>query len=178
MSNEATNEKATTETAPPSCAPSNCSENSLRAISLWQPWASAMASGFKRIETRSWPTSHRGDLVICSAKRKPTLAECGDVQTFMAAQTFPYGFAVCIVELYDCWPTERINGLRQPIDDGERELGNYAPGRFAWLSRNCRKLINPVPVIGRQGFWTLPLETVVMIKANFPNDQAHTPRTK
>lgn len=84
-------------------------------------------------------------------------------------QTEPHR-ELCIVELYDCWPTERINGLREPIDDGERELGNYGPGRFAWLTRNCRKLKTPVPVIGRQGFWTLPLETGVMIKANFPND--------
>ena len=26
----------------------------MKAISLWQPWASAIALGAKRIETRSW----------------------------------------------------------------------------------------------------------------------------
>jgi len=25
------------------------------AITLWQPWATAMAAGFKTIETRPWP---------------------------------------------------------------------------------------------------------------------------
>lgn len=33
----------------------------LRILSLWQPWASAIAAGIKRIETRSWwtcPTEH------------------------------------------------------------------------------------------------------------------------
>jgi hypothetical protein len=49
----------------------------MKAISLWQPWAWAMAEGIKRIETRSWPISYRGDLVICSAKRKPSLKEFG-----------------------------------------------------------------------------------------------------
>jgi len=37
----------------------------LKALSLWQPWASLMALGVKRIETRSWQTQHRGPLIIC-----------------------------------------------------------------------------------------------------------------
>lgn len=40
----------------------------MRAISLWQPWASAIALGSKRIETRSWSTSYRGPLAIHAAK--------------------------------------------------------------------------------------------------------------
>lgn len=44
----------------------------MKALSLWQPWASLMALGVKQNETRSWPTSHRGDLLICAAKRMPT----------------------------------------------------------------------------------------------------------
>ncbi|MEL6614044.1 MAG: hypothetical protein AAFQ53_18260 [Bacteroidota bacterium] len=39
------------------------------ALSLWQPWASLMASGHKSIETRSWYTHHRGLVAICAAKR-------------------------------------------------------------------------------------------------------------
>ena len=34
----------------------------MKAISLWQPWASAVALGSKRVETRSWSTSYRGPL--------------------------------------------------------------------------------------------------------------------
>uniref|UniRef100_A0A6M3J354 ASCH domain-containing protein n=1 Tax=viral metagenome TaxID=1070528 RepID=A0A6M3J354_9ZZZZ len=36
----------------------------MKAISLWQPWASAMALGWKKIETRSWGTSYRGPPLI------------------------------------------------------------------------------------------------------------------
>lgn len=39
------------------------------AISLWQPWASLMASGHKSIETRSWSTHLRGLVAIHAAKR-------------------------------------------------------------------------------------------------------------
>ena len=135
----------------------------MNAISLWQPWASAMASGVKTIETRSWPTTHRGDLVICSAKRKPSAYECGDDETYRAAMQMPYGCAVCVVEMYDCWPTDRINNLRQPISEAERDLGDYTPGRYGWLTRNCRALKTPVPILGRQGLWMLPPESIAAI---------------
>ena len=45
-------------------------EADMKAISLWQPWATAIAVGAKRIETRHWPTKHRGPLMIHAAKRK------------------------------------------------------------------------------------------------------------
>lgn len=43
----------------------------MRAITLWQPWASLVAIGHKRIETRSWSTRYRGPILIHAAKRYP-----------------------------------------------------------------------------------------------------------
>lgn len=40
----------------------------MKAISLWQPWASLIAFQEKTIETRSWATGYRGLLVIHAAK--------------------------------------------------------------------------------------------------------------
>lgn len=42
----------------------------MRCISLHQPWASLIALGAKRIETRSWDTSYRGPLAIHAAKKR------------------------------------------------------------------------------------------------------------
>lgn len=39
----------------------------MRAITLTQPWATLVAIGAKRIETRSWATSYRGPLAIHAA---------------------------------------------------------------------------------------------------------------
>jgi hypothetical protein len=36
----------------------------MKALSLWQPWATLVSIGAKRIETRSWPTKYRGPLAI------------------------------------------------------------------------------------------------------------------
>lgn len=137
----------------------------MKAISLWQPWASAMMRGAKRYETRSWSTEYRGDLVICSAKRKPSLEECGDKETYDVAMREPYGCALCVVNLFDCrgveWVVSNIG-----LSHAERELGDYTPGvgRYAWLTRNLRPLKKPVPVFGRQQLWNLPPEIVTQIK--------------
>lgn len=142
----------------------------MKAISLWQPWASAMAHGAKRNETRSWSTAYRGDLVICSAQRKASREECGDEAPYQHAMKQPYGAAVCVVELYDCVKTQNIitntDKVLLPlrtITEQEWEMGDYTPGRFAWLTRNLRRLATPVPVIGRQGFWNLPPDVVAKI---------------
>ena len=43
--------------------------NTLKAISLWQPWASLIPLGLKHYETRSWKTNYRGKLLICSTAK-------------------------------------------------------------------------------------------------------------
>lgn len=47
-----------------------------KMLTLHQPWASLVAVGRKRIETRSWSTSYRGPLAIHAAKRPPRDGEC------------------------------------------------------------------------------------------------------
>jgi hypothetical protein len=47
----------------------------IRALTLWQPWASAVIIGGKDVENRTWSTGYRGPLVIHAAKRKPTTRE-------------------------------------------------------------------------------------------------------
>lgn len=46
----------------------------MKAITIWQPWASLIALGakqiyVKRFETRSWATSYRGPIAIHAAKK-------------------------------------------------------------------------------------------------------------
>lgn len=41
----------------------------MKAITIWQPWASLLATGAKQYETRSWATSYRGPIAIHAAKK-------------------------------------------------------------------------------------------------------------
>lgn len=54
----------------------------MKAITLWQPWASLVALGVKTIETRSWSTSYRGQLFIHAAAREPDWEEIEDGHRF------------------------------------------------------------------------------------------------
>ena len=56
----------------------------MNCISLWQPWATAIALGLKTIETRSWPAPKSAighPLAIAAATRqeKDQIAFCHDV---------------------------------------------------------------------------------------------------
>src|ERR671916_581061 len=47
----------------------------MKAISLWQPWASLVIIGAKVWETRSWSTTYRGSLLIHASAKKPSKRE-------------------------------------------------------------------------------------------------------
>lgn len=39
----------------------------MKAITMWQPWASLLACGAKQYETRPWATNYRGEIAIHAA---------------------------------------------------------------------------------------------------------------
>ncbi|WP_180267711.1 hypothetical protein [Nostoc linckia] len=45
----------------------------IKALSLWQPWATLIGMEVKRYETRSWGTNYRGRLLfVLLRKRLPS----------------------------------------------------------------------------------------------------------
>ncbi len=46
----------------------------IRGLTLTKPWATLVALGHKRIETRSWSTVYRGPIAIHAAKGLPRWA--------------------------------------------------------------------------------------------------------
>lgn len=43
----------------------------MKALTLWQPWASLWAHQLKINETRSWATTYSGPLAVHAAKNTP-----------------------------------------------------------------------------------------------------------
>ena len=127
----------------------------MKAISLWQPWASAMALGWKRNDTRSWRTSYRGPLLIHAAKKIiswPSMA----IQNLFHGTVFqpsdlPRGAILCQVYLVDC---KQISQHNRP-EGAEWALGDYTPGRFMWITENMISF-GPIPFRGSQGFFNVP----------------------
>lgn len=164
----------------------------MRALTLTQPWASLVAGGAKRIETRSWKTRYRGPLAIHAAKglgglpdeqTERGLAELCHSEPFESAlaeiirPTFatgelPRGAFVAVAELVDIVPTARINfamtvvGIDLPEEiERERAFGNYAVGRFAWILDRVRPLSAPLPFSGSLGLRRLDDELSARLRA-------------
>lgn len=131
----------------------------MKAISLWQPWASAVALGHKKNETRGWATKYRGELAIHAAKRfgRDEGIFLGELIAagIKLPTALPLGCIVAVVRLVDVHPAEAV---LPTIGAAERMLGNYAPGRFAWLFADIKPLPEPVPFKGAQGFFHVPDE--------------------
>lgn len=143
----------------------------VKAISLHQPWATLLASGVKRYETRSWPTRHRGPLVIHAGKtwNDEILHEClvGPLAAALHAacvlgSELPLGAFVGVVEVVACKPT--YGGIHE--SGAEWALGDWSPGRFAWDCQNARRLERPIPARGYQRIWNITDEQLAQIIAD------------
>jgi activating signal cointegrator 1 len=74
----------------------------IKAISLHQPWASLIARGYKKYETRSWPTSYRGPIAIHAAKKFLHVPQLLQLLGKKEKSDFPLGAVVAIADLTDC----------------------------------------------------------------------------
>lgn len=136
----------------------------MRALTIWQPYASLVAMGHKRVETRSWPTSHRGMLAIhASVFRDDFLRQShGTIQNLLrqrelrslpAWEAMPFGAVVAVAELVYCVQFTAENF--DQFSTLEHELGYIATGRFGWVLTAVRPLDRPVPCRGANGVWPL-----------------------
>lgn len=130
----------------------------MKAISLWQPWATAMALGLKQIETRHWSHNYRGLIAIHAAKRW-TREERELAEEFAALNdeprllSPPLGAIVAVGVIVSIRSSE---SLISEISSTEEMFGNYGPNRFGWLFKDIVALAEPVPCKGAQGFFEVP----------------------
>lgn len=153
----------------------------IRVLPLWQPWASLLADGAKRIETRAYPPSRVGiqpgeRIGIHAAKDRRALELC-ELSPFRehvgAAADLPLGAILGTVILARAseMTDESIAALetRLPV---ERRFGDYKPGRWAWVAADPRPLPEPVPYTGQQGAFNVPLDLLGLTVADVPHAAA------
>jgi len=152
----------------------------MKALTLIQPWATLIAIGAKKIETRGWKTIYRGPLAIHASKgwskevvRRALFTEPFKTLLNNAGYTLysllPRGVIIATCELVSVkeilpahtfrrmlgWQWTGPDGVEYcyELDDQERALGNYSPGRYAWMLHNVQPLPEPIAAIGKQGVW-------------------------
>lgn len=142
----------------------------LKAISLYQPYASLWLNGPKVHETRRFRTSHRGWLLV-HASQSETLVQpkVGAICSIRFGSdwkaTLPRGAIIGAVYLVGCEPT----GLaRKHVLYEDLLCGDFTVGRWAWRRTGPTiRLETPVPMRGKPGLFHVEHELVPEV----PNGQ-------
>ncbi|MGD9567548.1 MAG: ASCH domain-containing protein [Sedimentibacter sp.] len=157
----------------------------MKAITIWQPWATLLAIGAKKYETRSWATNYRGPIAIHAANKpyKPIIEELPDEVKAALGNYFDFkheilhtGAIIATAELVGCWEiAEDPNGpfICRPffgdttdkpdeliVRGNELLFGDYTLGRYAWEFRNMIMLDKPIPAKGKQRLWNFDMVSV------------------
>jgi activating signal cointegrator 1 len=151
----------------------------MRAITLWQPWATFCVEGIKQYETRSWGTSYRGLLAIHAAKRPFDLGYLpmitgksnGELDyEKLKKLDYPLGKIIGVVNLTRVF--KMVNEIENDFDNlniacvtaQEQVVGDWQPGRFAWQLKDPKKFLEPIEHRGTQGLRKVDPELEWLIK--------------
>lgn len=144
----------------------------MRYLTLHEPFATLMAIGAKRIETRSWFTRYTGPVAIHAGLSVDDL-DLFNEEPFATVLTaagyrgpadLPLGHIVAYGQLVGCVDTASIlAGNIEPFSDLERRFGNYGPDRHGWLFSDVRR-VEPIRFTGALGIRRLPVEIISRLK--------------
>ena len=115
----------------------------MKTLTLIQPWASLIVDGKKTVETRSWPTKHRGLLAIHAGKKVDSAA-C--IEFGYSPKTIVTGSILGTCEVRDC---VEFPNAKTPPDP----YGDFTNGRFGWILTNVKKFVAPKAAKGLLGLW-------------------------
>lgn len=149
----------------------------MKALTLWQPWASLIAANRKPFETRSWPPPAAliGErIAIHAAARRPITDLDEDLIGTLEDEfgghwwrDIPRGAIVCTAVMRNAYQvlTGRIDscgcvdlGRRVPGSDDlcgvtVDAFGDYRQGRWLWHLTDVVPIDPPLPARGYQGIW-------------------------
>lgn len=126
-------------------------------LSMHQPWATLLVKGIKRVEGRTWYTSHRGRLWIAAAAKKPTPQEIAEVEAMYRhiykkeprfPQDYPTGCLLGCINVTDCLSQEQF---REQFPDTCEESASP----FVFVCTNPQELLVKFPMKGKHKIWKL-----------------------
>ena len=142
----------------------------VRALTLWQPWATMIARGLKRWELRTWAPPLSRAAQSSPSPRRAAAHPRGQAAHRVAVEPLPpRNPEACAVEdvLVVAKPPRRACGpcLARDAYTGETTWcgtdlwGVWEPGTVVW--RLCEVgPVPPAPCAGRQGLWRPSAETL------------------
>jgi hypothetical protein len=163
----------------------------MKALTLRQPWAFCITHGTKRVENRTWGTSHRGLLAIHAGARSgwdsvPAMESPLVLETWARhllalgcapdSTDYPdlkrstglidFSAIVAVAEVTGCHHADdciiRASGT-MPASRGCSRWGQ--PDQWHWELAGVRPLATPVPCRGALGLWTVPDDAEAAVAA-------------
>ena len=128
---------------------------SMKVLSLIEPWATLIKEGKKVIETRSWKTSYRGELYIHASRKKVKRSDEHTIELLNLIPNVPmgYGNIICKCKLADCVYMDQEFLDRIQKDKQEFLCGEYSLGRYAWILEDVEVLDEQIPAKGHLNIW-------------------------
>lgn len=151
---------------------------SMPTITVWQPWASLIAAGFKPYEFRGWAAPHvyRGRRIAIHAGARPVRkGEVADLimrlrhptearltgltegalealeRAYSNPTLLPLSHVVCTAVLgTPINGFDAVESLGAIVNDSDRDQH----ANYAWPLTDIEPLTPPVPTKGSQGFWS------------------------
>lgn len=140
----------------------------MKAISLQNPWAQLVVSGFKTVEAKTWTTDYRGELLICSKSRSDKSLEKAVLDVieeetdlaFEQSEFFVNGAVLGKVQLVDVRPLTEDDLEESWMDPAELEEAETP--LYAWVFENAEPIAEPIEVKGKPRLFDmeLPADTV------------------
>ena len=140
----------------------------MKAISLQNPWAQLVVSGFKTVEAKTWTTDYRGELLICSKARSDKSLEKAVLDVieeetdlaFEQSEFFVNGAVLGKVQLVDIRPLTEDDLEESWMDPAELEAAETP--LYAWVFDNAEPIAEPIEVKGKPRLFDmeLPADTV------------------
>jgi hypothetical protein len=127
----------------------------MKAISICQPWASAIVAGIKQVENRTWATTHRGPILIHASLStrwfgiiEPALLDaiesrCGDMRGLVRG---------AIIGVANIEAIEDVDTIRRRMP----EQAEWAFGPLCWVLKDPRRFGSPIACSGRLSLWDFP----------------------
>ena len=135
----------------------------MKAISLQNPWAQLVVSGFKTVEAKTWTTDYRGELLICSKARSDKSLEKAVLDVieeetdlaFEQSEFFVNGAVLGKVLLVDIRPLTEDDLEESWMDPAELEAAETP--LYAWVFDNAEPIAEPIEVKGKPRLFDVEL---------------------
>lgn len=137
----------------------------VKAISVWQPWASLIVSGLKDVENRRWRTRHLGPVVIHAAQyvSARVLDEAAElIDRRLVGRPDEHLRALKVLEQFEVLPRAALVGVVDVVDYSLATLSRspwsqgYGPRDWCWILNGARAFVRPVPWRGQQRLFDVP----------------------